>query len=123
MLRIKKIDYDTEDFEGCETCDYGSKYIDEFTIEFENGYVLNVKTSQMYEHAFSQSDLMNLCLNNDCENIEDFKKNIIDIFIKNSYSFRTNELIINNEIIKLKEDKQKMYYINELEKVSEGDNE
>lgn len=100
MLKIKNIEYDTEDYQGCETCDYGSKYIDEFKITFDNEEVMEVKTTQEYEHAFSESDLIKIS-SKEYDKIEDFKKEIIKVYIEHTYSFQDNELIINGNEIKL----------------------
>lgn len=50
---------DSEAWGGCETCNYGSHYINEFEIYCSK---LNIyfKTDQMYEHAMSESFLMKL---------------------------------------------------------------
>ena len=58
---IKTDDYCEE--KGCETCDYGSKYVREFEIILE-GYDFIVKLSDMYEAPYSYDELMKLFTTN-----------------------------------------------------------
>ena len=41
----------TYHYDGCPTCDYGSKYINDIDIETTN-YSVHVEFNQMYEYAF-----------------------------------------------------------------------
>ena len=75
MLKIKKVNYD-ENFEyGCETCDYGSSYVNEIEIIFEDDTYTNIKVDRMYKYALTESDYMQLIANSN--NIDDFCVNII----------------------------------------------
>ena len=58
---IKEIYADTDSYSGCETCDYGSSYINEYVIQMTKGE-LKVEVNQMYEHALSEGDMMKLML-------------------------------------------------------------
>lgn len=60
---IKDIHTDTESYGGCETCDYGSEYINEFTIYLTTGNI-DFKVSQMYDYALSEGFMMKLFLSN-----------------------------------------------------------
>ena len=60
---IKDIYTDTDSYAGCETCDYGSEYINEFTVYLTQGNI-EFKISQMYEWAVSEDYLMKLFLQN-----------------------------------------------------------
>lgn len=50
---------DTEHYPGCETCDYGSEYINNIYIETTN-YKVDIVFNQMYEYAFSTSDAIRI---------------------------------------------------------------
>lgn len=60
---IVKIDTDSECYPGCETCDYGSSYINEFHVQLSTGKIY-VKADNMYEFALSDGYLMELILPN-----------------------------------------------------------
>lgn len=53
------------EWSGCETCDYGSKYITEFTLELD-GIYMYVTLGNMYDSPYSEEELMKLL----CSNIE-----------------------------------------------------
>ena len=98
MLKIKKVNYD-ENFEyGCETCDYGSSYVNEIEIIFEDDTYTNIKVDKMYEYALTESDYMQLIANSN--NIDDFCVNIIkklknDSYVKNlKWLLELEDLII-----------------------------
>lgn len=52
---------DTEYSAGCETCDYGSEYINNIAITLTK-YKIIVVLNQMYSYALSESDIMTLLL-------------------------------------------------------------
>jgi hypothetical protein len=60
---IYDIETDTENWGGCETCDYGSSYINSFTIKLTTGLIY-VKIDSMYEYALSEDYMMKLMLRN-----------------------------------------------------------
>lgn len=60
---IYDIESESDSFPGCETCDYGSSYINEFWVKMTNGR-LYVKVSQMYSHVLSDDFMMKLMLRN-----------------------------------------------------------
>ena len=60
---IINITQDEDYYSGCETCDYGSRYINEINI-FLIKYIIHVNISQMYEYVFSENDMMKLFINN-----------------------------------------------------------
>jgi hypothetical protein len=66
---IKDIYTDTESYNGCETCDYGSEYINEFTIYLTKGNI-QFKVNQMYDYAVSEDYMMKLFL----QNIDEIKQ-------------------------------------------------
>ncbi|TPG77713.1 hypothetical protein EEL32_22555 [Brevibacillus laterosporus] len=61
--RIINIASDSSYSPGCETCDYGSSYINEFSIQLTTG-VINIEVDQMFEFALSDGYMMQLILPN-----------------------------------------------------------
>ena len=56
-MKIEKINYETGDYTyGCETCNYGSSYIINLTIETEK-CIIKFECDTMYDYL-SESDLM-----------------------------------------------------------------
>lgn len=76
MLNVKKINYDEDSTGGCETCDYGSSYINEIEITLEDGTYTNIKVDQIYEYLLSESDYMQLIQNSN--DIQDFILKILE---------------------------------------------
>ena len=66
---IKSIDYDTWSAPGCDTCDYGSRYVNEYDFVLSKG-TLHIEVNNMYEYAFSEGDMMKILLSN----IEEIKE-------------------------------------------------
>lgn len=66
---IKEIYSDTWATEGCETCDYGSSYVNEFKIYLTSGTV-HIEIDTMYEYALSEGDMMKIIL----PNVEEIKQ-------------------------------------------------
>ena len=50
---------DTEAYAGCETCDYGSEYINNICVETSN-YHIYACFNQMYNFAFSSADAIKI---------------------------------------------------------------
>lgn len=65
---IVSIDQDKTYFAGCQTCDYGSNYINNIRITTIK-YILSISVEKMYEHALSEGDMMKILLPN-CESIQ-----------------------------------------------------
>lgn len=57
----KLINYedDTTYYSGCETCDYGSEYINDVRVETTN-YNIKAHFNQMYNFAFSTADAIRI---------------------------------------------------------------
>ena len=81
--------------EGCKTCEWGSEYVNEFTLELE-GFNLEVEISDMYEYPkYSQEDLMKmLCRNTDIiqsmtqdEFIKFVKDSVMEVRRKNGFEY------------------------------------
>lgn len=60
---ILEIESDKWHLDGCETCDYGSRYVNEFKIKMTTG-IIEIKVDKMYEYAMSEGQLMLLMLPN-----------------------------------------------------------
>lgn len=60
---ILDITSDTWDSPGCETCDYGSRYVNEWTITMTTGKFY-IEIEEMYSYALSEGYMMKLFLNN-----------------------------------------------------------
>jgi hypothetical protein len=58
---IINITTDSDSFGGCETCDYGSSYINEFKVEMTTGDI-EIKVDNMYEFALSEGYMMQTIL-------------------------------------------------------------
>lgn len=53
------LDDDIEAYDGCETCNYGSQYINYFSFNTTN-YIVEVEFNQMYEFAVSVGDIIKI---------------------------------------------------------------
>ena len=53
---------------GCPTCNYGSSYVNDITIETTH-YKLHITKDTMYEYAISEGDLMKIILNIDIRRV------------------------------------------------------
>lgn len=60
---IVNITQDSDYYSGCETCDYGSRYINKVNI-FLTKYTIKISISQQYEYVFSDGDMMKLFIGN-----------------------------------------------------------
>lgn len=60
---IKSVDYETQHYAGCPTCDYGSVYISDIEIGLKN-FDIKIYSEQMYDFAITEGMLMKLLLNN-----------------------------------------------------------
>ena len=76
MMKVKKVDYEQYHVDGCETCDYGSSYVNEISITLEDDTYIDVKIDKMYDYILSESDYMQLLANS--KDIDNFIVNIIE---------------------------------------------
>lgn len=72
---IKSIEYDSDYSLGCESCDYGSSYINQLTIEFQDGIIWEIEIDNMYDYALTESDLIKICVNSNSK--EEIKNEIL----------------------------------------------
>lgn len=63
---------------GCETCDYGSLYIQEITFKFKSGEKLFINLKKEYEYPISEEKLIIVLAKNTSQfkrmTLEEFKK-------------------------------------------------
>lgn len=100
MLKIKKINYDSDFRYGCETCDYGSSYISNIEIIFEDETMLKIETDQMYEYTLTESDFMQLLSNS--VDLDDFYKNMFETIENKSYGIESS-VSLQDMVIKINE--------------------
>lgn len=72
---------------GCETCDYGSSYINEIAI-YTTNYEIEIKLDQMYEYAFSIADTIKIFAI-DMHNISEIE--FVD-YLKNQFETYRNKV-------------------------------
>jgi hypothetical protein len=60
---ILNIEEDQDYTSGCETCDYGSNYVNSFDIELTT-IKIHIEASQMYEYVLSEGHMMKAILPN-----------------------------------------------------------
>jgi len=65
---LLEIESDTWSERGCDTCDYGSSYVNKFEVELTSGKIY-IEIDNMYEYAMSEGSMMEIML----KNIEDIK--------------------------------------------------
>lgn len=78
---IVNITEDKDYYPGCETCDYGSSYFNEFKIELTT-INIKIKASQMYEYPLSDGHMMKIILPN-VEAIQKMTEKEFSVWLKN----------------------------------------
>lgn len=92
-VKDKKINYDNHYSYGCETCDYGSSYVSNIEILFEDETILKIETEQMYEYTLTESDFMNLLSSS--KDLNEFYKNMFETIKHKSYNIEMRESLTN----------------------------
>ena len=77
---IIEISTDSASFSGCETCDYGSSYINEIHFWFDDGTSELFQISQEYSYICSEQDLILFFINNLDALAEITKEELSEIF-------------------------------------------
>jgi hypothetical protein len=77
---ITNIISDTWHWDGCETCDYGSKYVNEFEIQLTTR-TIRIEASRMYDYILSEGYMMELFLPN-VDNIKNMTEDTFEQWIK-----------------------------------------
>lgn len=98
MNKVTKINYNNNILGGCKTCDWGSEYISDIEIIFENGDKLEISTNQMYEYVLTESDYMHALYIS--KNETDLVFNILKI-IKEKVNNIETEIELNETEIKV----------------------
>ncbi len=99
---------DCHHYDGCPTCDWGSKYINEIDVTLTK-YNIYVRTNQMYEYVLSEGQMIKLFLSEyntiqamtETEFIDWFKKKLYEIThdeFEETYSHRKIEAFDVTEI-------------------------
>ena len=60
---ILNIENDIDFWSGCETCDYGSRYVNYFDLELSK-IKIKIEASEMYEYPLSEGHMMKVILGN-----------------------------------------------------------
>lgn len=76
---LKEYSDDTQCYPDCETCDYGSEYINNLFLTLIK-YRVHVKTNQMYDYVLSEGYMTKLFLENYNVIQEKTEKEFIDWF-------------------------------------------
>lgn len=79
-VNIIEISTDSFSYSGCETCDYGSSYINEIHFWFDDGTSELFQISQEYSYICSEQDLILFFINNLDALAEITKEELSEIF-------------------------------------------
>ena len=104
------VDYkdDTAYYPGCETCDYGSEYINDIVVVLTK-YKIHAVINQMYSHALSEGDMMRTLLPA-YEEIHAMTEQQFTIWFKDCLieAMKTNDRFVDIETVLRDYDVQKM---------------
>lgn len=87
---IVNIVSDRDYSEGCETCDYGSSYVNEFDVELTK-FNIHLEAEQMYEYPLSEGDMMKVILRNAVE-ISNMTEEDFAVWLKKQFDNKNYEL-------------------------------
>ena len=80
IIEISTDSFSSFSYSGCETCDYGSLYINEIHFWFDDGTSELFQISQEYEYICSEQDLILFFINNLDALAEITKEELSEIF-------------------------------------------
>lgn len=87
---VTSVDYDTQSHPGCPTCDYGSSYVDDFTIEMTK-YRMTVHIDNEYNHFISEGWLFRQLLSADHDMTESqfvqWLRTLMDYYFRTEYGY------------------------------------
>lgn len=78
---IVNFETDQDYYSGCETCDYGSSYVTDIDIYYQNKERDTIRDDSMYEYGMSMSDVMKVMLNYQ-DDIKKLKEDEVAEFLK-----------------------------------------
>ena len=104
-MKIIDVRYDSQYIPGCPTCDYGSTYLSDFTIVYEDEHELNFRIEGVNGSLLSEGKLMTILANTSDE--QEIKEAIIqnckDIIKASKIHYYSGKLYINNEEVNIDE--------------------
>ena len=102
-MKVLDVLYDSEHIAGCPTCDYGSKYITDFTIIYEDNHETNYRIEGDNARLISEGKLMVILANANSE--EEITNNIIqsckDVINESNIHYYSGKLYIDNREINI----------------------
>lgn len=102
-MKIVDVKYDTEYYSGCPTCDYGSSYIMEFSIIYDDDSQDDYKLETDNGKLISEGNLMVILANANTK--EDIRENIIKLCVDKLDAdftrYYSGKLYINNNEVKI----------------------
>lgn len=104
-MRIIDVLYDSDYIAGCPTCDYGSKYITECIIKYEDGHTLDFNVEGENGRLISEGKLMTILANT--SNEDEIKEALIqtckDVINSSKIHYYNGTLIINGREVNISE--------------------
>ena len=89
-MEIKDIKYKQKFEPGfCDTCDYGSHYINKIQFEID-GNKIEIETNQMYEYTLTEAEYMRLL--NESDTLDKFYTNMFDLIASKGSSIQQREV-------------------------------
>ena len=103
-MKVLNVEYDSDYFPGCDTCDYGSKYITDFTIIYED-HKTNYRIEGNNSKLISEGKLMTILANANSE--KEINDNIIqgckDKLKSSSINYYGGKLFIDDKEVNINE--------------------
>ena len=104
-MKIIDVLYDSEYIHGCETCDYGSRYITNCVIKYEDGHTLDFEIEGENGRLISEGKLMTILANT--SNEQEIKDAIIQnckgMINSSKIHYYSGILIINGKEVNIDE--------------------
>ena len=104
-MKIIDVRYDSEHIAGCPTCDYGSTYLTDFTLVYDDEHEVNFRIEGENGSLLSEGRLMTILANTSDE--REIKEAIIqnckDIIKASKIHYYSGKLYINDEEVNIDE--------------------
>lgn len=98
-MKIIDVIYDSDHIQGCPTCDYGSTYLTDFTLIYDDEHEVNFRIEGENGSLLSEGRLMTILANTSDE--QEIKEAIIqnckDVIKSSTIHYYTGKLFVNNE--------------------------